>query len=551
MDEAQSVTHPRTVPDWRLEAGSDLGFKPRVALIWVALSALFLAYQAWLLPVLTDWVSAAVDEGFVTYAAQRIREGAWPHRDFFFLWTPGTPLLHAALESAGFSWVGERAASLVASAGSGLLILGWARRWRLPLFERALLAALLAVWSFSLWNIPYSSWYAVFLALLAMRVLPRSITAAALLFGASFWFKQNIGIPACLGAVLWLLQQRDRSAAARVSAIFLIALVLPLAAIGVFGGGFALRQALNQIFIFPFHYASLMGTAPASESFAAPLSSLGLWVLSLYFLRADSASRSARLVQLGVVAYVGMYAMKSPESFLQAGFMLLSIVAWPLSLAIALTEKGGRARVLSFWLPGLGIFLQVFPRMDFQHFLFVFPLSALLLAHALARLHARYNWLPPFWARLPAFLLLLSGVILQAGVVDVRLHGSRDSLGRISSGAGQRLDEEVTAVWRFLKNEGLKEGDPILVLPNAVAVYGWTGFRNPTPHPQFFPGYVDGYGDKQSAVLPSFRAAGGRFLVVQERSGLETDVPQIWEEIQKNYREVKSFPEHFTVYAPR
>ncbi|MGZ3653947.1 MAG: hypothetical protein ACXVCS_00250 [Bdellovibrionota bacterium] len=551
MKELQFVTHPRTVPEWRSETGSELGFQPRVALLCGALSVLFLVYQAWLLPVLTAWVSSAVDEGFVTYAAQRIREGAWPHRDFFYLWTPGTPLLHAGLEAAGISWVGERAASLIASLGSALLILGWARRWRLPFVERALLAALLAVWSFSLWNIPYSSWYAVFLALLAMRVLPRSLAAAGGLFALSFWFKQNIGIPACLGALFWLLRQRDRSAAARVGAVFLSGVILPFAAIGIFGGGFALRQALSQIFIFPFHYVSLMGTAPASETFAAPLSALGLWVLSLYFLRADSVSRSARLVQLGVVAYVVIYAMKSPEHFLQSGFILLSIMAWPLSLALALTEREGRSRFLGFWLPGLGIFFQVFPRLDFQHFLFVFPLSALLLAYALARLHARYTWLPPFWARLPAILLLASGVILQGGVVDLRLNGSRDSLGRISSGSGQRLDEEVTAVWRYLKSEGLKAGDPILVLPNAVAVYGWTGFRNPTPHPQFFPGYVDGFGDKQSAVLPEFRAAGGRFLVVQERSGLESDVPQIWEEIQKNYREVKSFPEHFTVYAPR
>ncbi|MGZ3720044.1 MAG: hypothetical protein ACXWR1_17020, partial [Bdellovibrionota bacterium] len=61
MKELQFVTHPRTVPEWRSETGSELGFQPRVALLCGALSVLFLVYQAWLLPVLTDWVSSAVD----------------------------------------------------------------------------------------------------------------------------------------------------------------------------------------------------------------------------------------------------------------------------------------------------------------------------------------------------------------------------------------------------------------------------------------------------------------------------------------------------------
>ena len=153
-------------------------------------------------------------------------------------------------------------------------------------------------------------------------------------------------------------------------------------------------------------------------------------------------------------------------------------------------------------------------------------------------------------ARLPIVLLVLGGVGAQLEVMKVRLEGKRDSLGRVSSGSGFRLNEEVTAVWRFLRSEGLGEGDPILVLPNATSVYQWTGFRNPTPHLQFFPGYVEAFGDSQSAVLPAFRAAGGRFLVVQERSGAETNVPEIWREIQRDYRVVKSFPEHFTIYAP-
>ncbi len=58
-----------------------------MALVFGALAALFGAYQAWLLPVLTDWVSSAVDEGYTSHAASRIRAGEWPYRDFHFVIT--------------------------------------------------------------------------------------------------------------------------------------------------------------------------------------------------------------------------------------------------------------------------------------------------------------------------------------------------------------------------------------------------------------------------------------------------------------------------------
>lgn len=547
MEKPSAPPDPQPVPHWSRQLGFSWGTGSILALAIAA----FLGFEIWLLPTLTDWVSSAVDEGFTSYAAMRIRAGEWPHRDFFFPCTPGTPLLHAALQWAGAGWVGERAASLIASFGSLWLTLSFARAWRIPFIERALLAGLLAGWSFSLWNVPHSSWYAVFVALLAVKLLPRSLALAGALFALSFWFKQNVGLLGALGAAAWLLTTGERRGCARLWAVMFFGVGAPFVAIWAFGGSFALKQAARQILLFPLHYPALMGTAPASETFAAPLTLLGLWILSLFFLRAGGKSRSARLVQLGVVGYAGIYVARAPVEFLHSGFMLLSFAAWPLSLALALTEKEKSARFLAWWLPALGIFLQVFPRIDFQHFLFVFPLSALLLMFALARLHARYSWLPPLWARLPALALLAGGIYLQAGVVELRLHGVPDSLGRVSGGANQRLDEEVTAVWRLLSAEGLKPGDPILVLPNAVAVYPWTGFRDPTPHLQFFPGYVEAYGQSQSEVLPNFRAAGGRFLVVQERSGLETNVPEIWREIQAEYREVKSFPEYFTVYAPR
>lgn len=557
-----------------------------MALVFGALAALFGAYQAWLLPVLTDWVSSAVDEGYTSYAASRIRAGEWPYRDFHFLWTPGTPVLHAILQGLGFGWLGERAVALAASIGTGIFVLRFAKQWELRFLDFVFLGVLLMGWSFSLWNIPYSSWYAVFCAVGGIWCLtpdggppvskPRPV-ASALLFALSFWFKQNIGILSFLGSFAGLLylphlhsdfdqklfpkklspklllQPALTRSSLVFAATFAAGLAIPFAAIAAFGGTRAFTQAFSQIFLFPLRYPSLMGEPLKGELLAAPLTSLGLWILSLFFLRQDSDSKSARMIQLGVIAYLGLYLSRAPEDFLRGGFLLLSLAAWPISLAIGATEenKEHSARFFALWLPGLGIFAQVFPRFDFQHFLFVFPLTALLLTFAYARTRKRYPKLPRAWLAFPLVLLAAGGLLEQKRVFDLRTEGARDSLGRISSGAGARLNEEVIAVWRFLTREGLKPNDPILVLPNATALYLWTGFRNPTPHLQFFPGYVESHGDTQESVLPAFRAAGGRFLVVQERSGIEKDVPEIWREVQKDYRVEKSFPEHFTIYVPR
>ncbi|HEY8279378.1 MAG TPA: hypothetical protein VIH99_07140 [Bdellovibrionota bacterium] len=517
----------------------------------LAVIVLSFTYGYWLLPVLTDWVSSAVDEGYTSYAAQRIRAGELPYRDFFFLWTPGIAYLHALLQALGCSWVGERAAALLASCGSGFLVWRWARSFTGK--DRALLTLLLLAWGYSLWNIPYSSWYAVFFGLLAVSLFPQQIVLAALAWAMAFWFKQNVGILSLLGALVWLLWRKKNREAARLGGVFLLALLLPFLGFAFFGGATALSQALRQIFLFPFLYPSLMGAMPEAQTLAAPLTAFGLWLLSLFFLGAQGDSRSLRLLQLGVLTYVFVYAFRAPREFLLGGLLWVSLLVWPASAALgwAGRTEEERAQFLALWLPGLGIFLQSFPRVDFQHLLFVFPLAAYFLLTSLARLNERYPWLPFFWSRLPAFLLLAGGVWLQLEVVQTRLGAAPDSLERISQGPGRRLDEEVTAVWRFLSAQGLKRGDPILVLPNATSVYTWTSFRNPTPHQQFFPGYVEAFGHAQAAVLPAYRSAGGRYLVVQERSGLEQSVPEIYRQIQTDYEVVKSFPEHFTIYAPR
>lgn len=517
----------------------------------------YLAYHARLLAVLTDWISFAVDEGYTSYAARRIREGELPHRDFFFLWTPGTAYFHAAMQALGASWVHERAAAMVASAASCALALRWAKEW-LGRGDLLLLLLLLFAWGFALWNIPYASWYAVLCALAAMRALPKRAVLSGALFALAFWFKQNVGILAFLGACAWLLLEargdaEKRKVAFRFAGAFGAVFAAPFFLMLVFGGAEALLQALRQIFLFPLMYPSLMGTAPPARIFATPLTSLGLWLLSLFFLRKQTGNRTASLLQFGLLVYVGMQAWKAPREFEVGCFLLLSVLAWPLSLVaeLAREDRPGFRRFLAFWLPGFGVFLQVLPRLDFQHFLFVAPFSLLLLARALKLLAERYPFLAGGWVRLPLLLLLAGGVFLQLQVQRTLRVGQPDPLGVITYELPYRLDEEAYAAIRFLRAEGLKAGDPLLVLPNATSFYQWSGFRNPTPHQQFFPGYVEAYGAKQEQVLAQYRERGGRYLLVQERSGLEENVPEIHRQIERDYEVLKMFPEYFTIYVPK
>lgn len=544
------------VPVWLSKISSYLDLRSRLdpsLCALLAFAAAYLAYGAWQLPVLTDWISSAVDEGYTSYAAQRIREGDWPHRDFFFLWTPGTAYFHALLQALGFDWVGERAVTLVAACTSSLLVLGWAKDWKLSSGDRALLMLLLFGWSFTLWNIPYSSWYAVLWALVAIRLVPVNMLFAGLFFGLAFWFKQNVGILATCGAAAWLFLEGRRREIFWLVGVFGLVLLLPFSAMFIWGGSEALLQALRQIFLFPLRYPSLMGVTPPKSQLAAPLTAFGLWILSLFFLRNRVSQRSAGLMQFGLLAYIGTYALKNPSDFVHGSFFLLCILAWPLSITVEFLkgDRAGFRRFLQIWLPGLGVFLQVFPRVDFQHFLFVFPITALLLLRTFSTLRQRYDFLASGWVRLPAILLAAGGLFLQWQVLRIHLVGQIDPMGRVSESAYYRLNEEVAAVRRFLLNDGLQEGGSLLVLPNATSVYRWTGFRNPTPHQQFFPGYVESFGVRESNVLPDYRARGGKYLVVQERSGLEQNYPEVSAQIERDYEELKRFPEHFTIYAPR
>ena len=510
-------------------------------------------YGAIFLPVLTDWVSFIVDEGFTSYGAQRLREGQWPHRDFFFLWTPGILGWHALLQSVGLGWIGERASALLFSAFTPAAVWAVAKAGGFPIRHRLTFFFLVVAWGYSLWNIPYASWYAVACGMAAIWLLPRSVWAAGLAWALAFWFKQNVGILGFGGALAVLVWDREGRRAAKFLIAFTLGLALPFAVFGFFGGREALVQALRQIFFFPISYPRLMGTFPGREMFSSPLVAFGLWLLTLFTLRPDLEPRLPRMLRGLLLIYLFYCLYSKPGIFLLGWFLLISVMAWIFAGGLALAELATeeRRRFFAFFLPALGMFCQVAPRFDFQHVLFVFPLSLLCLLWAEERLSVRYRWLKGAPLYLPLILLALGGGYFQLRTHFLRWNGQRDALGMISYGEGHRNNEEMKSVMDFLAAEGLKRGDPILVLPNATSFYNWSGLRNPTPYDQFFPGYVEAFGGRQADVLPAYEKAGGRFLVWQRYSGLELNAPELAAAIPTRYFLRKEFPYHFSVWEKK
>lgn len=510
---------------------------------------LYVAFGLLFLRALTDWVSFLVDEGFTTYAAQRLREGQWPHRDFFFLWTPGILVWHALLQALGCSWLGERASALLAAGFSATLVLLQAREWGFRRGTQLLLAVALLAWGFTLWNIPYASWYALPFVLLGARWCGGRALLAGLSFVLAFWFKQNMGMLGGAGAVAALLLARDFPRAWRVGLMLLVGIALPFLGFWVFGGGRMVAQAFSQIFLFPLRYPGLMGVRPPGTWFADPLMLLGLWILALFSLQPQLKDRVPFLLRFAALIFLAYAVYADAQHFFLGLFMIVSCAAWGLAALMAGTELRGaeRQRFWLFFLPTLGAFLQVFPRVDFQHFLFVFPVAFFFWLWGTERLEQRYTWIKGMIVWLPALALLWGGLFFQVRLNNLRLYGAQDRLGLISAGWDNKVNNELAEVIDLLHARGLHDGDPVLVMPNATTFYRLSGFHNPTPHDQFFPGYVEAFGNRAEDVLPLFERGGGRYIVWQYKSGL-TLPSAMQRQFEENYQLVSQFPEHFSVW---
>jgi hypothetical protein len=128
-------------------------------------------------------------------AAERIGDGQWPYRDFWWNYGPGQPLLLAPFGGSLVAW---RVVRLVLNVVVALLAYRLARRYGAG--ERAALLAWLAVALAMAWPAgPGPNPAALALGLGGLALAPRRPHAAGALAGLAAVFRPEIGVAAALG----------------------------------------------------------------------------------------------------------------------------------------------------------------------------------------------------------------------------------------------------------------------------------------------------------------------------------------------------------------
>ncbi|MCO5142384.1 MAG: hypothetical protein M9962_04755 [Oligoflexia bacterium] len=292
---------------------------------------LLLFFQAiYLSPLVADWLGFIVDEGYTLDAAQRILKGEVPHRDFFFLWTPGTAYLHAFLDWLGFGWLQSRwVAALVAALTSSILFSHFSK---LDIGRsRFFFYFLLLFWNFSLWGFPYSSWYAVFFVALSFYFINKNFLLMGALLGFSFWFKQNVGILSFLFVVGGLFL-KDRKSLFRFIFAFIATVLIPFFILCIFYGKDFFSHFINQIFIFPLTYQKVMFQGLPWQQMGSPLVTIGLWLLCLIFSHQKALPKNIRAMTLVLVLYTTIMIWSRSQTYFYGLFFSASLFIFIISL---------------------------------------------------------------------------------------------------------------------------------------------------------------------------------------------------------------------------
>lgn len=483
--------------------------KPSAA-VWFFISLLFGLST---ILVCSDWVGFLVDEGFTNYGAQRLLAGQIPHKDFFFLWSPGILYWHAL-------WQKIFGASLLAGRFSQLLFCSLIV-FCVPLISKLHLKTSVAganfaaccatLWGFALWNMPYASWYAIAFCYLALLALRRNFFLAGVLFSLSFWMKQNVGILSPVFLLLLYLWLGKFAEIRKVLFGFVLGLMPGFI---YFYSHRAFFAFYRQVFLFPFTYKNVMALGLDWKNAA--------WSRQIFYFIVFC------LLGVGVIYFFRLF-FKNKKKLNSAD-----------------------VRKLEYLSVALGGFLQVYPRVDFQHILFSFsllaPLGAMVFDYS-------FSGRKTFVRAIGVFAM---GLLLAAGarenylLLEKRINPDSKALGVYSRGREAKIFVELITVMNDMNNEfHVGAGAPVLVYPHMESIYYFSGWNNPTPHNQFLPSYVESYGDAQETVLKNFEKAGGRFILYAQNTGLDDYTPHISAQIKADYVRQKLYPEQFSVYEKR
>ena len=184
------------------------------------------------------------DEGLMLAWARRIADGQWPYRDFWSNYTPGQPLLLAALVKLfGPSLLWWRIVRVAIDATVSLLAFAYVRReagtgWAL--------AAWVAVAGAMAWpSGPGPNAPGLALGLGALLLARRAPLGAGALAGLAFFVRPEIGVAAALGAVLEARRAGEGRGAARVALAATGVAALALAPFAIVAGGDMADQVLG------------------------------------------------------------------------------------------------------------------------------------------------------------------------------------------------------------------------------------------------------------------------------------------------------------------
>ena len=184
--------------------------------LWVA-GALLSAATVW-------WGLGPHDEGLMLAAAERIADGQWPYRDFWWNYGPGQPLLLAPFDGSLIAW---RVIRVLADATVALLAFHLARRFRpegaasggpagsLRAEWPSLLAWLAVATSMAWPSGPGPNPTALALAFGALLLARKRPALAGGLAGLAVVFRPEIGVAAAIGVAL----EADGAARARALAV--------------------------------------------------------------------------------------------------------------------------------------------------------------------------------------------------------------------------------------------------------------------------------------------------------------------------------------------
>ncbi len=473
-----------------LRGGFILGWALVLSSVWLAL----------FLPAMNPWIGVLVDEPYTLVAAMRVADGQIPYRDFFFLWTPGVIYLHEAIHALTHEWLYSGRIFLILV---GLALLWWHQRAAkvagISKFGRILIWCAALGWGIPQWNQPYASWYAIAVLLLSAIPLGKKNVLAGILIALSFWFKQNIGLYGFFAALAFLLLAKKRSDVLRYLAGW---------ALGILPGFFyfavhhALLPFLKQTLAFPWTYREVMAFPFTSVPFFHPTRGI---------------------------------------------FFVVTMIAFPLAWWIFLRNRSGRNLEWSkYLLLSSAGFLQIYPRFDFSHFVFSFSCAVVPFVWGIEECRGigrrlGYGVL---------FVLLCAG-FWESGANLSETWGGEKVFALRGRGFIHDYLSEIRDVTSYLKKLGVEEGSLVVQIPVTTAFYFYSGLKNGTPHNQFFPMYVETYGENQSEVLAHYLQNGGKYIVVDRNAGAKGYVPVLMGVLERDFFELHRFPLSLSVWAPR